>query len=192
MYRTCVVSVIRTYYCWQLAASPDTSYLLAAYGLCSDAELSVGVLIGCFPIMPKFFQHIGPKLSEAFAFRLKAASKSGDNLGHRSMTSETHTLTKIKNLVAKYKVGSGVVESCNDPYAQLHGEHYTLNGSKASQPQAATDFAPIQVPAAKVATRRGDLEYGHQYSWVGNSTKQQDRGWTAELSSLSCWQLRSS
>ena len=156
------MSIVRTYYTWQLAVSPDRSYLLAAHGLCSDTELSVGVLIGCFPIMPKFFQHIGPKLSEALSFRSKATSSNGDNLGHRSMTPETHTLAKIENPVAKLKVGSGVVEPCNDPYAQVHGEHYTWNGSEASQLQAATEFAPTQVrvPVAKVATRRGDLEYG--------------------------------
>ena len=158
------MSIIRTYYCWQLAASPDKSYLLAAYGLCSDAELSVGVLIGCFPIMPKFFQHIGPKLSEALSFRSKATSENGDNLGYRSMTPENHTLTKIKNPFSKYKVGSSIVDSCNDPYPQLHREYYNWNESAASQPQATTAFAPIPIPNAKVATRRGDLEYGHQHS----------------------------
>ena len=158
------MSIVRTYYTWQLAVSPDRSYLLAAHGLCSDAELSVGVLIGCFPIMPKFFQHIGPKLSEALSFRSKTTSNNGDNLGHRSMTTETHTLAKIGNPVTKLQVRSGVVESCNDPYAQVHGERYAWNGSEASQLQAVTELIPIQVPVAKVATRRGDLEFGQQDS----------------------------
>ena len=156
------MSIVRTYYSWQLAASPDKSYLLAVCGLWSSAELSVGVLIGCFPIMPKFFQHIGPKISEALPFRPKAVKENGGNPGHRSMTPEIHILTKNKNPFAKYNVGSSVVESCNDPYTQLHGDHHTWNRSEACQPQAATELAPILVPGAEVATRRGDLEYGHQ------------------------------
>ena len=167
------MSIVRTYYSWQLATSPDKSYLLAVCGLCSDAELSVGVLIGCFPTMPKFFQHIGPKISEILSYRSKAVSENGDNSGHRSMIPETHALTKIKNPFAKYKVGLSVFESCNDPYAQLHGEHHTWNGSEASQPQAATELAPVQEPGANVATRRGDLEYDHQSSWIGNGTELQ-------------------
>ena len=158
------MSIVRTYYGCQLAASPDKSYLLAAHGLCNEVELSVGVLIGCFPIMPKFFQHVGPKITEALTFWSKAASRNGDNLGHRSMTSETHILTKIKNPFAKYKVSSSVVESRKDPYAQLHREYYTWDESAASQRQATTAFAPIQVSNAKVATRRDDLEYRCQRS----------------------------
>ena len=158
------MSIVRTYYAWQLAASPDKSYLLAEYGLCSYVELSVGVLIGCFPIMPKFFQHIGPKINEGLTFRLKAASKNGDNLDHISMTPESYTFNKTKNPFAKYNAGSSVLESCTDPYAQFQGEHCSWNESAASQPQATTSFAPIPVSGATVATKRDDLEYGHQNS----------------------------
>ena len=158
------MSVVRTYYGWHLAGSSDESYMLAICGLCSDAELSVGIFVSCSPIMPKFFQYIGPKLSEALSCQSKAVSKIGDNSGHRNLRPEIHTSTKIKNPFAKYKAGLSVVESCNGPYAQLYGDCYTRNGSEESQPQAATGFAPIQVPGAKVATRRGDLEYGDQDS----------------------------
>ena len=158
------MSIVRTYYGWQLAASPDTSYILAKYGLCSDVELSVGVLIGCFPIMPKFFQHIGPKITEALTFRSKAATKDGDNLDPISILPETHALNKTKNSFAKYKAGSSVLESCTDPYAQFQGEHYSWNESAASQSQAATSFAPVPVPCAEVVTKRHDLEHGHQNS----------------------------
>ena len=155
---------MRTYYTWQLAASPDKSYLLAAHGLCSDAELSVGVLIGCFPIMPKFFQHVGPKLSHVLIFRSKALSNNDNNLHHRGTTFETHTLAEIKKPVARYEVGLSDVKSRNDLYAQLHGEYCTWNGSDPSQPQIVTEFLPTQPPDAKLVTRRSDLEYGHQYS----------------------------
>ena len=158
------MSIVRTYYSWQLAESTDKSYLIAVYGLCSDAELSVGILIGCFPIMPKFFQHVGPKIAKALSIRSKPASNYGHDLRRRSITSETHPITKIKNPFAKYKVGSSIVESCIDPYAQLHGEHYIWTGIEASQRQAATELAPLQVPPAKIATRRDDLEYGLQRS----------------------------
>lgn len=156
------MSIMRTYYIWQLVESPDKSYRFGAFGLWSDAELSVGVIIGCFPVMPRFFQHVRSKVYEAVSFR----SKSTDTFGHdpkdRSKTPKADVLTQIKSPFAKYKAGSSILRTYDDPYIQPHREYYTLDESGASQRQAATAFDPMQVPNAGIATRREDLEYRHQ------------------------------
>lgn len=155
------MSIMRTYFIWQLAESRDKSYMLAAFGLWSDAELSVGLLIGCCPVMPRFFQHVRPKLSEAFSLSPKSVSNLSHHPKGRSKTPTMNARAKIKSPLAKYKFGSVIAESITDPYTQLHAEYYTLSESEASQRQAISAFAPAQVPDAGIATRRGDLEYGH-------------------------------
>lgn len=147
---------MRTYYTWQLSHSPDKSYLMAVCGLWTDAELSVGFIVGCFPVMPKFFQHVRPKVYEAFSFRSRSTDTFGNDPNNRSKTHKADVLTQMKSPLAKYKIGLSVLKASDDPYA------HNLDVSGASQREAATTFDPIQVPNAGIATRREDLEYGHQ------------------------------
>lgn len=151
----CLMSIMRTYYTWQIAISPDKSYLFAGFGLWSDAEFAVGIIIGCFPVMPKFFQHVGPKVSEVFSFRSRSTSASGHDPRDRSKTSNTDAVPKVKNPFAKYRIGSNTFGSSNDPYAEFHGEYYMLDGLEGPPSQVK------MAAGAGVATRREDLEYGH-------------------------------
>ena len=155
---------MRTYYTWQLSASPDKSYLMAACGLWTDAELSVGIIVGCFPVMPKFFQHVGPKVFEAFPFLSKSVCSCGQELKSRSRILDADTHTQIRKPFAKYMAGPSIAESCDDPYTRLHGEYYTLNESEVSQRQATAAVDLTREAGAGPATRREDLEYGHQRS----------------------------
>ena len=152
---------MRTYYIWQIPESPDTSYQFGVFGLWSDAELSVGIIISCFPVMPKFFQHVRPKVYEAFSFRSKPTDALGQDPERRSKTPRAGTLIQKKNPFAKYKAGPSILETRDDPYTQPHGEYYTLNESEPSQRQGATTFDPIRGSFPGTSTRREDLEYGH-------------------------------
>ncbi len=157
------MSIMRTYYIWQVATSSDKSYMIAACGLCSDAELSVGIIVGCFPVMPRFFKYVGPKLSGIFSFQSRSASKSDHN-AKGNTTSKTDTAIKIKKSFAKYRIGTSVLGSCNDPYSQFYGDFLTLNESAPSHHPEKAAVTLTLVSDAGVATRRDDLEYGHQRS----------------------------
>ena len=157
------MSIMRTYYIWQVATSSDKSYMIAAWGLCSDAEFSVGIIVGCFPVMPRFFQHFGPKLSGVFSFWSRSASTSGQ-AAKSNTKPKTDTAIKIKKSFAKYRIGTSVLGSCNDPHSHFYGDFLTLNESVPSQLPEKASVALIQVSDAGVATRRDDLEYGHQRS----------------------------
>ena len=148
------MSIMRTYYTWQIAKSSDKSYLFAPFGLWSDAEFAVGIIIGCLPAMPRFFQVVGPKVCQMFQFRSRSISTSGNDPRDRSKIFNTDAVAKPKNPFAKYMTGSSTFESTNDPYAQLHGEYYTLDGLERPQSQV------NMVAGPGVATRREDLEYG--------------------------------
>ena len=165
------MSIMRTYFVWQIAISPDKSYLFGPFGLCSDAEFSVGIIIGCFPVMPKFFQHVCPKLKQAFSWQSTAASNlCSPTPNHQKNSSNTklsknHVLSKIiKNPFAKYKMGLSTFESCIEQSStQLGSEHYTLHSeSTASHSQAEMVLALIKVPSVTLATKRDDLESGFQ------------------------------
>ena len=162
---------MRTYSTWQIAGSPDKSYLIVSFGLWSDAEFSIGIIIGCFPVMPKFFQHFSPKVRRYFSFRSKSAGNISYETRGGSHTSRSKILAKVKNPFAKYKVGSSIAESCDDTYAQHHGEYYTLKDSEALQRQVSAAYALTQSPGVGVATRRDDLEYGHQPFQAMGATK---------------------
>lgn len=155
---------MRTYYTWRVVELSDKSYRLDPFGLWCSAELSASVIVGCLPAMPKFFQHIGPKVSKVFSLQSKSASSSAHDRGGRSKISKNGALTKIKGSFVKHGAGLNLSEPDNDPYSQIHGEYYTLNEFEASQPQAMMTYAPTQAPDVRIATRRGDLEYGHQES----------------------------
>ncbi|KAI4213374.1 MAG: hypothetical protein LQ349_009283, partial [Xanthoria aureola] len=84
----CITSIVRTYYTSESEIG-DVSYKLIIMGLWTWAELTAGILVSCLPVVPRFFQHIGPKVYASF----KSNSITGSFL---SITSR-RTRTGIKN-----------------------------------------------------------------------------------------------
>ena len=160
-----MTSILRTYYTWRTVESPDTSWELVPMGYWTWAELATGIIVGCLPTLPKFFQHIGSKI-------YGSVSGSGPGRGSRpgidtpgTDTSKKSVLAKIKRPFAKYGVGPNVSELWNDPYGprtQLHDEYLTLDGFDPSLPKATIFSATAENPGPGAATAREDLEYGHQ------------------------------
>ncbi|KAL8800151.1 MAG: hypothetical protein Q9200_007339, partial [Gallowayella weberi] len=44
----------------------DFSYNITIMGIWTWAEITAGILVSCLPVMPRFFQHIGPKVYASF------------------------------------------------------------------------------------------------------------------------------
>lgn len=65
----CIASIVRTYYTFKIALGPDVTYNVVVMGLAAAAELSIGVVVSCSPVLPRFFQHIGPKIASASPFK---------------------------------------------------------------------------------------------------------------------------
>ena len=154
----CVTSVLRTYYTWQTVETHDTSWELLPMGLWTWAELSTGIIVGCLPTLPKFFQHIGTKIH-----RSKSGTGSGRESSAATDAHSTNILAKVKRPFAKYGVGPSVCDSWNDPYsanAQLHDEYLSLDGFDPPLSQAFS--ASTGCPGQGITTVRNDLEYGEQ------------------------------
>ena len=73
----CAISIMGTYYRWGIKDSLDQSYDLVEFGQWTEAEVIVGFLLSCVPIMPKFFQHIGPKLHESWSRGFGSRTRTG-------------------------------------------------------------------------------------------------------------------
>ena len=125
-------------------------------------ELTIGIIVGSLPTMPKFFQHARAKISAALSFAFKPAPESRQASEGISNAPKASALASIKRAFAKYKAGSIVDESWADvrsSRAGNHGEYLTLTDIEASCPQATNSAQPRSLDGA-TATRREDLEYG--------------------------------
>ena len=149
---------MRTHSTWRFVESPDKSYYFGTFGLWSTAELAIGIITGCLSVMPRFIQHVGPKLHELFSVPSTPASISGQD--PKSKAFNPTTLTKIKIPLGRHSTVLGTPDADSHPYAQPQGEYRMLDDFGASQHQADRD--PIPAPGGGATTRRDDLEHGHQ------------------------------
>ena len=147
-----MTSIVRTYYTWKLVESSDESYLLVPIGLWSLAELSAGIVVGCFTVMPKFFQHVGPRAYRIFTLESGIKNRSGYGQSARAAIPRTSAFIKITNPFDRYDTGTSIPDEDRSPDAHIHGEDYMLD-----------ELPPIQTrmaPAVGIPTRRDDLEHG--------------------------------
>ncbi|KAL8860206.1 MAG: hypothetical protein Q9178_003470 [Gyalolechia marmorata] len=84
----CITSIVRTYYTSE-SETGDVSYKLIIMGLWTWAELTAGILVSCLPVVPRFFQHIGPRVYASF--------KSNSITGSLFSIAPRRTGTGIKN-----------------------------------------------------------------------------------------------
>ncbi len=57
---------------------------MAQMGFWSYAELATGVIISCLPVIPKFFQHVGPRISATIFSQAKFSGDYKRQLSHRA------------------------------------------------------------------------------------------------------------
>lgn len=160
----CVTSILRTYYSFQVSKSSDKSYNLELMGLWSWAELTIGIIVGCLPVIPKFFQHAGPRVFKILSFRSNYEIGPAHALKTRDEAPKTNRFTIIQRPFTTY-VRSSISESLTDPYspqARLHGEYLTPDNFVSSLPNATIADESTQTSGVAIATRRDDLEYGQK------------------------------
>ena len=131
-------------------------------GLWGWAELTIGIIVGCLPVMPKLFQHIGAKTSGPLSFKSKHGVSAAHGLIDRNEPPKSNNFTEIQRPFADH-VGSSISESSTDTYspqARLHGEYLTSDKYDSLSLSAITTHKPTHPPSVVIATKRDDLEYG--------------------------------
>lgn len=158
----CITSILRTYYTWKIVQSPDISYNMVPMGMWTYAELSTGIVISCLPVIPKFFQYIGPKVSSAFTLRSEYMKDSGIESASATpwdkvraeklkLPSFKHTFASIASTAEK---DNG--HELNSQQSLPKGEYVMLH-EDAALPRR--ELNPM--PAARLAATRDDLESGN-------------------------------
>ena len=153
IHSACVASILRTYYTWRTVGTPDVSWEILPVGLWSWAELSIGIIVGCLPTLPKFFQHIRTKLN-------RRPSEPGPG-SESSSAAKVRVLTKVQRSLAKYGVGPTISNSWNGTYntpTQNHDEYLILDDVGPLPSRGRSSNAPTKWPGQGVATAREDLE----------------------------------
>lgn len=163
----CVTSVWRTYYAWQIFQSRDISYNVVKMGLWTYAEIAIGTIVSCMPVLPKFFRHFSPKLYATFASKSKRGSSSGNPppKSRSSVVVETprNSAESSKRLFAKGNGGErDVSQIWNQAYhpstVEVKGEYVTLDEYDAVLPRMGTASESDPKMGKGNATKRDDLE----------------------------------
>ena len=164
-----MTSVVRTYYSYQVPKSLDKTYNLELMGLWGWAELAIGIIVGCLPVTPKFFQHVGPKVSSVFTSVSKSKVQSDMSPTEGSKTSDDipqkTPCTKFQRPFATYNVGANISESFADPYfprtrPDSDELHLTANELESARSKFVIVYEPTQSLDETATSRPGDLESG--------------------------------
>ena len=147
----CIASILRTCYIWQVFNPYDVSWELAPVALWTWVELSIGIIVGCLPSLPKFFQYIGPKI-----YRSGPGTASGRENVAASYPPRSNILNRVKRPFDKYGFGSSVSDPSDDPSiprAQLHDKYFTLDEFDASPSRGLTLSTTAGQPGATTTAR---------------------------------------
>ena len=159
-----MTSIVRTYYSYQVPKSLDRTYKLELMGLWGWAELTIGIIVGCLPVLPKFIHHIGAIVSRTFSFASKNGVSAAPGLKNNIQPPKAHAYSKIQRPFAKH-IGSSISESSTDTYspqARQYEDYLASDKYVSRSLSAITTHNPTHPPSVVIATRRDDLEYGEK------------------------------
>ena len=126
------------------------------------AELSTGIVISCLPVIPEFFQHVGPKLSSALTMRSKTTKHSGNESASGTPSDKVRP-EKFKLPSFKPPFSSVVSNTEKDTDHDLYSQESLPKGEYVMlhEETALPSRELSQMPAARLATTRDDLERGY-------------------------------
>ena len=99
-FRACIASIFRTYYSFRIVQEPDITFNIIVMGIGAIVEPTIGVVVCCLPVLPRFFQHLGPKFLRTFSWH--SASGPGTRTSHwRRLTGSA---SRLKPLLGRTSV----------------------------------------------------------------------------------------
>lgn len=132
-------------------------------GLWTFAEISIGIIVACLPLVPRFFQFVSSKMAGSFSFRSSTESKIELKPNPTGLNDSIKVPTK-----------SSASGSRNDPYAhrvQLKGGYNILDeiGSTSAERGLTCESAPHT--RWQTDYMHNTLESGHQGIRVDRTTQ---------------------
>lgn len=158
--RACITSIIRTYYTWKVVKSSDFSYNIIVLGLWTYAELTIGIIVSCLPVSPRFFNHIGPKIYEILTFGSLSEILLRHRLRSTDNSDETNPTSRIRQPFPRRSGGASTPETWNNSRhskSELKGEYITLDEYDTQQSKSAAMNGLTLPMVDDPATKREDL-----------------------------------
>ena len=150
---------MRTYAAWQVEWSDDKSYYMIIMGMWSTGEIAAGILVSCFPVIPRFYQHVGPKNFAIFLSTFRSRASSGHKSGSTKVAPRIEGLSKFQQHLSTRGGGDRNQQTWEDSYnTRTHsdGDYITLDDLDTTSPRR-VDLLP-QTLANGLATKQDDLE----------------------------------
>lgn len=169
LFSACLTSILRTYYTSRIAESPDVSRNVIIMGLWTWAEITTGIVVSCLPVIPKFFQHFGPKFFRALSsFGSKSGTTDSTEVEcQRDPADKIQVSVQIDRRLDESQDGSGNADRCiearcdpNSPRVPSRSEYITLSEGDAVRSDKSRIKERLQVLSPIRASRCNDLETG--------------------------------
>ena len=137
------------------------------------AELSLGTIASCLPVLPKFFRHFGPKIYGSFCHKFKTSNASRPNAKWVVDDRQPRNFEKDRHVGSKgsdFSKGDGndrlhgIWSGTRPPSAKVNGEYFTLNGQDINLQQWSTGGDKNLNTLESTATKRDDLAVGHVFA----------------------------
>ncbi len=157
-----MTSIVRTYYTLRVVQLPDISYNLAVMGLWASTELTIGTIISCLPVLPRFFQHFGPKVCSIFSFTSKSENKSTPELASAGRYKATRVSLAQKPPLSKRRTGSSTSELWNgrcNPHSELNSAYTPPSECSPRRLESGVFNGLTKTPSVRsTSLRQDDLE----------------------------------
>lgn len=94
------MSIIRSYYTFKSARSFDKTYHIIVVGFWTSAEMAVGIIVSCLPVLPRLIQYVGPRISSAFSSEVKTRDMTpGQRKVDKSFLGELSNWDEVRTAV---------------------------------------------------------------------------------------------
>ena len=143
-----------------MVTSPDITYLVVPMGLWSFAELATGVIISCLPVIPRFFQHVGPRISATIFNKDKLSGDWKQQLNPKAALMYKEGACGFVLPFWTRNSGSGRPETlsvASSHYAHLNKDGYTSERFETAPSKDNASFELDELPMARPAKTRNNL-----------------------------------
>ena len=147
----CIASILRTFYSWRVAQSPDISYNVMLVGIWAWAEMAVGIIVSCLPIMPKFFQHFSPKVWRFLSISVGTAERGG-------APGKSYPAHKHQNPFSRSSGRTRIPDVVDESFDMATRDK--AQGAMVKEYSIASPSDTVLRPEGRAATKEGDLERG--------------------------------
>ena len=120
-------------------------------GIWAWAEMAVGIIVSCLPIMPKFFQHFSPKVRRLLSLSIGTAERGG-------ATGESYSGHKHHNPFSRGSGRTRIPDVADESFDMALGDKE--QGATVKEYSIISPADTVFTPEGRTATKREDLETG--------------------------------